>query len=277
MSAQNFDLSPPEEGSVMNSPSIKSIGLVASTDQNQDVSYPLVVAQVVLVLGALLIFALWFTLALMQDKPFNSLDKVYTNTQLSSKELREVNLVLTGSSSVADMQENLQRIPWINQVAVSRRISGRDDILILDLTKAQPLARMRNGNLLFSDGKLVEGDASDYDIPIVSGELISAEKGKGGNRAKVSHAEATALGETISALSKLSSSYGLDIVEYKISQAGAINVLMGNGGIVKVGVRDHRQRLKRLARFLSSYKDEILKVQDIDLRHDKGLAVLWNN
>ncbi len=277
MSAQNFDLSPPEEGSVMNSPSIKSIGLVASTDQDQDVSYPLVVAQVVLVLGALLIFALWFTLALMQDKPFNSLDKVYTNTQLSSKELREVNLVLTGSSSVADMQENLQRIPWINQVAVSRRISGRDDILILDLTKAQPLARMRNGNLLFSDGKLVEGDASDYDIPIVSGELISAEKGKGEKRAKVSHAEATALGETISALSKLSSSYGLDIVEYKISQAGAINVLMGNGGIVKVGVRDHRQRLKRLARFLSSYKDEILKVQDIDLRHDKGLAVLWNN
>lgn len=275
--AQNFALSSPEEGVVNYSTNTTSNQNVPSSVQDQGLSYSLVIAQVILVLGALLIFVLWLALAMMQNKPFNSLDNVYINTQLSSKELRVVNLALTGSSSISAMQENLQNIPWVNKITVSRRISGTDDILMLDLTKGQPLARMRNGKLLFSDGKLVDGEELDYQVPIVSGRLILTNKGKGENRGSVGYGDTATLGETITVLSQLSSSHGLDIVEYKISQAGAVDVLLASGGVVKIGTRNHEQRLKRLSRFLASYENELTRVKDIDLRHNKGLAVLWNN
>ena len=285
---QNFSLAHPKENAAIGNPSDSQpsglasiINTMRNADKDdssriddkgstgQNMSYPLVVAQVLLVLGALLVFILWFFMALMQNEPFdNNLDEVYINTELSPNELLAVNLALTGGASLPDMQVNLQKIPWVNEALVSKKVLNGDNILMIDLSKAKPLARMKDGKLLFSGGKLVDGVDLDYEVPLISGDVTLKNMGKGEN---------TAVDETIVTLSKLSSSYGLDIVEYKISQAGSVEALLGRGGVVKVGARDHEQRLKKLSRFLVSYGKDIQRIKNIDLRHNKGLAVLWSN
>lgn len=289
MIPQIFNLSPPEVAE-NHSMQVKS-GVASSAQdiqdtQDQGASYSLIAAQVFLVLGALFVFILWFSMAIMKDKPLNSLDKVYINTELSPQELRTINLALTGSSSLVEMQENLQNIPWVRDVTLSRKLSGTTDILMLDLAKAAPLAKTRKGKLLFSDGKLIENQAADYDVPLISGVLVSgtgeqsgvktnSERNKGERGNSRGYGQNSALGETINALSTLSSSYGLNIIEYKVSQAGALDVLLASGAVVKMGAKDHDKRLERLSRFLASYGDRVLSAKNIDLRHNKGLAVLW--
>lgn len=285
MNPQNFTLAPPEEVTDNHSMNMKAAEHNRPSAEDQGHPYSLVVAQITLVLGALFMFIIWFSMAIMEYKPLNSLDKVYINTELSPQELRTINLALTGGSSVAEKQQNLQNIPWVRQATVSRKLSGTTDILMIDLEKAEPIAMTRKGKLLFSDGKLIENQATDYDVPVISGAIINGaiindlgaqtNKGKGENSR--GYGDRPALGETITAFSKLSSSYGLDIVEYKVSPTGAVDVLLAGGGMVKIGIRNHDERLQRLSRFLSSYGNRIAEVKNIDLRHSKGLAVSWSS
>lgn len=229
-----------------------------------DSSYLVVLLQVILMLGALFIFILWLFTYLMNQQDNQDL---YINQELSADELLRVNLAINQAKGLAGIQANLAAIDWVGEVIVTKRLTDNKNLVLIDLAKAKPIARLANGDYIFSTNEEANKVLSQLDGPIPLLRFVAYQ----------GEEVSSALDDTLTQLTTITAYYNIAIQEFQLSQTGTVEVLLVGGGMIKVGSKNHRERLVRLEKFLDSYKDRVGSISSIDLRYQKALAVLWSS
>ena len=224
---------------------------------SQEGLHKLTLSQVVLMLGTLFIFILWImNFFLNQDER-----SFYVNDELSAQELTDISVAVNHGKSFSDRQTRIEKLGWVAVARIRFKQGNNKGFVLIDLERARPIAKLADGSFIFAQNTLIE---AQEEVPL----LVINSKGKG---------ISPSLEKTLTRISYLLASYNLKISEFKLSQGGGVDVLLVDGSVVKVGSRDHEERLSRLEGFLESYSARINSIKSIDLRHSKGLAVLWSS
>lgn len=151
-----------------------------------------------------------------------------------------------------------QRVPWVDQVAVTRRWPPS---LVVTFTVQKPLAHWAAGGWINNDGAVVRlgGRMLPQGLPELSGppgtepELFAA----------------------LGRFSRLLTPYGLAIKGISLSARGGWRLVTGTGMTVVMGRSGIDGHLERFLASLAAARKDGATMERVDLRYNNGFAVTW--
>lgn len=251
-------------------PKYTQAGLQEDSQPFTNYSYFIVIFQVFIMLGSLLLFILWIFTSILQ---YNRQADIFINVKLADVELLWIKDSLNKQTNIQAMQESLVGIPWIKHAVISKQIGVQKSIIMVNIEKAVPLGQLENKQLVF-DNKgsftfIAYKDSKGRDffdnVPLIKGSFKTYDP-------KISIKSAV-----IVRLSEILLAAGIVINEYSLSHNGALSVNIEEGKIIKLGINDYNERLARLEKFLDIHKNQLVNINEIDLRHNRALAVSYKS
>jgi len=160
---------------------------------------------------------------------------------------------------VAGVQQQVERLPWIERATV-RRIWP--ETLVIHFIEQQPFAVWAQGGLLSVQGEIFTPDNETYPsgLPVFQGPEKLRDK----------------MLSTYQRFTNLLSPLDMYVSELKLDQRQAWQIVLHNGTRLNLG-REHE--FERLARFVRSFPQlnalERGSLKQVDLRYTNGMAVTW--
>jgi cell division protein FtsQ len=155
------------------------------------------------------------------------------------------------------LKQELEADPWIHTVSIRREWPGT---LILRIEEEVAIARWGDNQLLNPKGQIFRPEEiSQYmQLPLLSGPPGS----ESGVMAQYQQ------------FNQLLYPLGVRIRDLNRNARGALTLTLTNGVVVRLGRNDVLARMRRLVAFLKSeFRDQVDRLQTIDLRYRNGLAV----
>jgi len=187
----------------------------------------------------------------------------YTDRQDINQVMDNINLGNFFNVDVNEIQEKIQKLPWIYSVSVRKKWPNEVKIYVVDQT---PVARWNGDFLINKFGLAFQADASriEHSIPSFFGPEGS---------------EIDAL-ENFGNFSQLLAYKQLKIDELILSERYSWQLILEDGVTLNLG---REKSVERIQRFMDIYshikenKKENQAVDYIDLRYDTGLSVGWKS
>jgi cell division protein FtsQ len=155
------------------------------------------------------------------------------------------------------LKQELEADPWIHTVSIRREWPGT---LILQIEEEVAIARWGDNQLLNPKGQIFQPqEISQYmQLPLLSGPPGS---------------ESVVMAQ-YQQFNQLLYPLGVRIRDLNRNARGALTLTLTNGVVVRLGRNDVLARMRRLVVFLKSeFRDQVDRLQTIDLRYRNGLAV----
>jgi cell division protein FtsQ len=155
------------------------------------------------------------------------------------------------------LKRELEADPWIHAVSIRREWPGT---LILGIEEEVAIARWGSSQLLNPKSQIFQPqDITEYmQLPLLSGPQGS----EGDVMAQYQQ------------FNQLLYPLGVRIRDLNRNARGAMTLTLTNGVVVRLGRNDLLARMRRLVVFMKSeFRDQVDKLQTIDLRYRNGLAV----
>ena len=215
--------------------------------------------QILLMLLTLSCFSWWILSGLVAKADV----RVFINQDISAAGREELAQLLAGKQRMTTLQHTLRQVPWVKIAQVRKDMQGR---ILIRIEPAQLLAYLPERGYLLASGDLVDlpfNAARVQDVPRMEApsDLASIDLG-----------EATRilpqLGDTLA-------QHGLDVHAYRVGRGGDLQVAIKHGPELIFGIHSHSTRLEHMRRFLLEYRQDLTRMQRIDLRHENALAVRW--
>lgn len=213
--------------------------------------------QILLMLVTLSCFSWWILIALITEAE----QPVFVNGDLSTAERAELAQRLAGNQRMATLRRSLKRIPWVETAHVRKDLQGR---ILIQIEAAPLLAYLPHRGYLLASGTLVN-------LPL--------ERAQGVPKMEIAaDFNDQDLGQATRILPQLGTvlaKHGLSVQAYRVGRGGNLQVAIKQGPALILGTHSHATRLAYLDRFLLEYREDLDRIQRIDLRHEKALAVRW--
>lgn len=161
--------------------------------------------------------------------------------------------------STTSLQDELQQLPWINKVAVTRHWPAELEVTIFE---QQPRAHWNGNALVTGQGEVfTPADANaQQNLPYFTGPL----------------GKQVLMLKTYEDLQQLLQPLSLTIKQLYLTDRHAWQLQLGNGIIVNLGNQDVVARLKRFAQtYQQIFAENANKINYIDMRYSNGMAVKW--
>jgi cell division protein FtsQ len=157
------------------------------------------------------------------------------------------------------LRENLLRLPWVRQVAVTR---VWPDTLLIDLTEHVAIARWGATGLLNKQGEIFPLDPKHpmAHLPLLEGPPQQEQR----------------VWNECQQMFKQVARLGLKVTECHLSEQDAWSLVLSNGITVVLG---RTEAQARLGRFVSLYRevigDKAASARRVDMRYMDGMTVEW--
>lgn len=222
----------------------------------------LIVAPVVAIAA---VVATYYLSASILDRPIRSIEISGPLLRVSALNIEEaISKDLAAgfvSADLAQIQQRITELPWIDQATVARRWPSR---LRITVTEQAPAAIWGDSGLLNVRGELFVAKARHIpaELPRLSGpEMRSAEVAR----------RYLEVRERLIPL-------GLDLQRVHLDQRGSWEMTLHNGVEIRLGRRDTKDRtdlfLEIVADIITSRAAEI---DYVDMRYSNGFTIGWNN
>ena len=156
------------------------------------------------------------------------------------------------------LQQALQSLDWADTVSVNRIWP---DLLSIKVVEKEPVAKW-NQSLITADGRLFSAGVAD------EGFGLSELSGPDNQKNDVL--------QIYQKLSKLLSSFGLNVALLKLHDNQSWDLSLTNGIDLHLGKQDLE---KRVERFCKAYQETLAtkleQLASVDLRYERGMAVQW--
>lgn len=222
----------------------------------------------VLVLGGVITTSVWAAkefITSASERPINTIAVEGEFVYLSEEEISATvaPMIRNGflTLPLTEVKRELERNPWIETAAVSRRWP---DKLFISIGEQQPIARWGVNGFLNYQGQLVKLSTHPAlaNLPMLAGNP--------GQEREMMH--------NYQQLSQLLRPFGLQIAEFYCDELYSWQIVLTNSLVINIG-RDHI--MEKVERFLTVYshslQEEMDKVLSIDLRYGNGVAVKWRD
>ena len=161
---------------------------------------------------------------------------------------------------VKSLEEEIEFNPWVYSASLT---SVWPDKLVIKIREQDPIAFWGKDGMINEFGEVV-----DIDLPNQRGKLpvlySPFDKGR----------------EMVEGYLKIRTwlkDFPVDIVEFTEDARGSWQLKLANGMRVKMGRKEHEQRLRR---FMVGYRNHLIgqveTIDTVDLRYTNGFAVKWN-
>ena len=169
------------------------------------------------------------------------------------------------STDVHAIGEGLRRLEWTRQVSVRRIWPDR---IVVELSRATPIARWNRDRLLGEDGRTYPLDAQHVELAARSGGEMPALFGP--------EAESREVLERYQVLRDTAAVAGLAVTSAGVDAQGEWSMVLDNRIPVQLGSTDMLVRARRVidlyTRHLAAVGDTVASV---DSRYSNGVAVAW--
>jgi cell division protein FtsQ len=211
------------------------------------------------------IVATYFVSASMLDRPIRSLEINGPFRRVSALQIEEAisDELEDGfvSADLADIQDRIVELPWIDQATVARRWPSR---LRITVSEQVPAAIWGERGLLNVRGELFVSDARHIPAEL---PRLSGPRDRSADVAK----RYLEVRERLIPI-------GLDLRRVHLDQRGAWDMTLQNGVEVRLGRRDVDSRTEL---FLDIVADIITgrakEIEYVDMRYSNGFTIGWNN
>jgi len=173
---------------------------------------------------------------------------------------------------LAQRQQELEHIPWVESASVMRFVPNR---LRIEIHERTPVAFARIGShisLIDGGGNLMEltpGPKHKYSFPVITGMNASEPLSTRAARMKNYN-------QLIEQLDTSGAHYSLDISEVDLSDAEDVKVLTADpsgGVVVHLGNGNYLQRYKIYVTHIEAWRQQFEKLDSVDLRFDGQIIV----
>ena len=242
-------------------------------------SYFTMMAQVFIMLAALLIFLIWIFASVLQS---NTKAEIFINTELAPAESSEIKYSLSKQDSLEEMQATLEATPWIRHAIIKKHAGVDNPLILIKIEKSMPLGRLDSQRLVFMNDESIsviayEDDnginSGEQNIPLIKGDFY--DKVLNAQPAATEMTMSMSMSMTMRRAAQILSTANIEVSEYSISPSGVLLIIFENNGVIRLGASDHTGRLSRLQRFLQSYPSDLARIKSIDLRYDNKIAVSY--
>jgi cell division protein FtsQ len=165
--------------------------------------------------------------------------------------------VSAGNASLGAVREAARRIPWVRDATVRRRFP---DAVEVSFETHEPLARWGEGGLVSMRGEVFNAEHAGF-LPLLRGPAMGA--------ARMAH-EYPAIARAVTPLKAV-------VVELRLSQRGAWQVLLDSGLTLELGREDIVARLERFVAAYPRLPAGALDGKLADLRYNNGFAMKTSN
>ncbi len=156
------------------------------------------------------------------------------------------------------LQLALQSLDWADTASVNRIWP---DVLNIKLVEKEPVAKW-NQSLITADGRLFSVGAADEGFEF--SELTGPDSQKND------------VLQIYQKLSKLLSSYGLNVALLKLHDNQSWDLSLTNGIDLHLGKQDLEKRVERFCKaYQATLASKLDQLASVDLRYERGMAVLW--
>jgi len=163
----------------------------------------------------------------------------------------------SASASLAAVREAARRIPWVRDATVRRRFP---DAVEVSFEAHEPLARWADGGLVSTRGEVFNAEHAGF-LPLFRGPALGA----------------TRMAQAYPAVARALSPLKAAVVELRLSQRGAWQVLLDSGLTLELG---REEIVPRVERFVAAYPRLPAGALDgkfADLRYNNGFAMKTSN
>jgi cell division protein FtsQ len=173
---------------------------------------------------------------------------------------------------LAQRQQQLQQIPWVESASVMRFVPNR---LRIEIQERTPVAFVRIGShisLIDAGGNLMEltpGPKHKYSFPIITGTSAAEPLSTRALRMRDYN-------ELIRELDSGGARYSQDISEVDLSDGDDVKVMTadsGGGVLVHLGSGNYLQRYKIYVTHVEAWRQQFQKLDSVDLRYDGQIIV----
>lgn len=179
---------------------------------------------------------------------------------------------LTGNIILADLDKvkfMIEGIKWVNKVRIKRILWPSS--IDIEITEERPIARWKDGSLIDIKGNTLNIVTDEIfpifeaDDNIVDIEFVKKDMAKMFNN-----------------INNILANNNIYIRKLKLSNIFSWDILLDNGVLIKLGRENNSKNiLNKFKKFIkawnASLKDEVDKLEYIDMRYDDGLSVFYKN
>lgn len=156
--------------------------------------------------------------------------------------------------SPAEMKQQLEALPWIDQARVDK---AWPDQVRIQLVEHEPVARWNGEQVLNSLGDALDRPVADLDLADLSGPAGQARR----------------VMEQYLLFSRIFVGSGIRLDGVEMHPRGAWDLKLNNGIEVVLGSRDMLERTRRVVALLERAELDLDTIKYIDARYPNGLAV----
>jgi cell division protein FtsQ len=173
---------------------------------------------------------------------------------------------------LAQMQSQLQQIPWVESASVMRFVPNR---LRVEIKERTPEAFVRVGSRIYlidSSGVLMDlppGGKSRYSFPVILGA-------NPGEPASTRVARMRIYDRLVRELDSGGAHYSQDLSEVDLSDPDDIKVMAGDSDgevLVHLGASDFLERYQIYVTHIKEWRQQYAKLESVDLRYDRQIIL----
>lgn len=160
--------------------------------------------------------------------------------------------------SPSRLRKDLLKLDWADKVEVNKIWP---DLLTIKLVEKEPIAYW-NDSLMTTDGRIfnIHSDQQNLELPILNGPQIQKDE----------------VLQIYQKLSKLLFNYSLQIAFLKLYENQSWDLSLTNGVTIHLGKQGIEKRLERFCKaYRGVFNDKSDLIASVDLRYEKGMAVMW--